>query len=877
LKPLDTDERDKESGSLFSTYKRVRALRDCSRRLTLLDFALSRGAWVRINPRTPLEEVEFREIADKRHLLRSLISAQMGSLKHFYGASRQGLAHHWPNIAILRIARDFVSSTDSGFSRAAYYAYILERRLSDNLRYDELTLSEPALQLACLLRIYDCFESSLKGGADAQAPVFAQLVETLTSLEGLQGDDFIAALFPFEHFLLQDPAKSYVALSNETKCVYRAAVGSIAELCKCEPSKVAQTAFELARAACGTNEQESFSQRHVGFYLIDDGKERLLKAISGTESSGRSSHIGRTGMSIATYLSLVFVLSFVFVGVASYIYKINLYSLSSSLIALACLLVICSDSANRSLNSLISLTINQRLLPRLDYSSGIPDTSRTLVCIPSLLYSSSNAAHLAVALEHHYTLTLDRNARFALLTDYLDSDSCAASESELRILDECRTEIRRLNEKYSDSEVEPFYLLHRERQFCQTEGKWIGWERKRGKLQLLNKLILEGTNGFEHCEGDLQSLRYIKYVIVADDNIEFTRGAVQQLVELIDHPLNQAVVNEQTNKLHRGYGIFQPYTSVSRSSATGWSFTRPLLGPICDIQHPPKQSRSFYFDLFACCSFFGKGIYDVKIFDRVIDNRFPVECVLSHDTLEAGLLRTGFAGNVTFIEQAPKNLKAYLERQHRWARGDWQNVLIVLSRTRKTRSSVQEFGVLSPFVQYLLFVFARRSLLPIVRTLLLANIILSFQGLVVQRVLLYLALWLVPEIAEILGAAVCIAFMGQLIYHRRILFSWIGTAIKKEFLMSLLAIHQALLMGDAIGRTVQRFCRGKKLLSWRAASYAESRPNAMGSIEVYAVLSTLTSVAILVYLLSTVGTSLLSVLIPFTWCMYPWLYLKVRS
>ena len=50
--------------------------------------------------------------------------------------------------------------------------------------------------------------------------------------------------------------------------------------------------------------------------------------------------------------------------------------------------------------------------------------------------------------------------------------------------------IAELNRRYGPAPGGPrFYLLHRRRMWNEGQGKWIGWERKRGKLHELNRWL----------------------------------------------------------------------------------------------------------------------------------------------------------------------------------------------------------------------------------------------------------------------------------------------------------------------------------------------------------------------------------------------------
>jgi cyclic beta-1,2-glucan synthetase len=102
-------------------------------------------------------------------------------------------------------------------------------------------------------------------------------------------------------------------------------------------------------------------------------------------------------------------------------------------------------------------------------------------------------------------------------------------------------------------------LLHRKRLWNQSEGKWIGWERKRGKLHELNRLLRGDKNtsfstisaGTEESAG----LQGIHFVITLDADTILPRGAARRLAGTLAHPLNQAKFNEATGQVLSGYTV----------------------------------------------------------------------------------------------------------------------------------------------------------------------------------------------------------------------------------------------------------------------------------------------------------------------------------
>jgi cyclic beta-1,2-glucan synthetase len=62
-----------------------------------------------------------------------------------------------------------------------------------------------------------------------------------------------------------------------------------------------------------------------------------------------------------------------------------------------------------------------------------------------------------------------------------------------------------------------------------------------------------------------------------------------------------------------------------------------------------RATSDVYQDLFGEGSFIGKGIYDVELFSKALDNRFPENRILSHDLLEGCYARCGLLSDVRVV------------------------------------------------------------------------------------------------------------------------------------------------------------------------------------------------------------------------------------
>ena len=172
-----------------------------------------------------------------------------------------------------------------------------------------------------------------------------------------------------------------------------------------------------------------------------------------------------------------------------------------------------SQMAVTLVNLLTNVLVGPRLLPRLDFSKGIPAASRTMVVIPTLLTSPQAVTDLVEGLEIRYLGNRDPNLFFALLTDFRDApESTQPDDADLLRL--VRDGVQSLNARYSPEGATVFHLFHRPRVWNPHERLWMGYERKRGKLEQFNALLRGGPREpFSEIISDLAILPTIQYVL----------------------------------------------------------------------------------------------------------------------------------------------------------------------------------------------------------------------------------------------------------------------------------------------------------------------------------------------------------------------------
>ena len=333
-----------------------------------------------------------------------------------------------------------------------------------------------------------------------------------------------------------------------------------------------------------------------------------------------------------------------------------------------------SEAVVALVNRLLSESLPPMHLPRLLLAGGIPVQARTLVVIPALLSHRDSIHRLVQRLQLHQMANPEACAQFALLSDWSDADTEQAPD-DAALLAHAADALRTLNRQHPTEPGAPprFLLLHRARRFSATQGCWLGWERKRGKLQLLVAMLATDTRGPFLDLGDLShTAPHTRYILTLDSDTQLPPGRLRALVGVAEHPQNQPRLDASGRRVQHGYGILQPRVMPPLPTAgvqTPWQW---LFAGQGGIDPYSAMSSDAYQDLFGEGSFTGKGLLHVATLHAVLGDRLPAEQVLSHDLLEGALVRCAVISDLTLIEADPEHSDADAARLHRWVRGDWQ-------------------------------------------------------------------------------------------------------------------------------------------------------------------------------------------------------------
>ena len=655
-----------------------------------------------------------------------------------------------------------------------------------------------------------------------QAAANLTVRNVITSMRAIAAFDwrrFVEDVSLVDATLRQYPG--FVAMDFATRDRYRHAIEDLAKGASCSEIDVAAAAIAKAQplqvGAHGSLEpQPDPRSLDPGFYLIAAGREALERELGCR--IGLRDRVRRALLAHATpaYLGAILILTLAAtalpVAASAEAGVTGVWLLVMGLLSL----LPASDMAIALCNRVVTNVFRPRPLPRLALRDGIPAPLRTFVVMPTMLTSKREIAEHVERLETHYLSNRDGDVFFALLTDWRDADS-ETDTHDAELLAAAEDGIATLNARYGPAEeagTSRFFLLHRARRWNPGERKWMGWERKRGKLHEFNRLLRRATDtSFVALGGKPQRVPSgVRYVVTVDADTKLPIGAVKRLVGTAAHPLNRPQWDEARRRVIRGYGVLQPRVTPAFPTRTGTTiFQRVFSGP-AGLDPYASAVSDVYQDLFGEGSYTGKGLYDVDVFERSLAGRVPENAVLSHDLFEGIFARCGLVSDVEFFDDFPSNAQVAASRQHRWARGDWQLLPWVFGRTERGISIINRWKMLDNL---------RRTLVP---AACVALLLASWaqpqapQGVWVAFVLVTVAF---PGLLSLLAGMGPRAREVSLTNHLRAFGADLKHSFTHAFISMITLAFQAWLMLDAIARTLTRlFITHRRMLDWVTAAQA---------------------------------------------------------
>ena len=699
----------------------------------------------------------------------------------------------------------------------------LHRRLQEKgnslslaLSWIEQRLSEMGLTSNEMIRLDN------RNQAATQVSV-SNCISSFRFLSTANWKDFIEDTGVVEAILRQDINGVYGKMDFHTRDNYRHAVEKIAKCSKLSEHAVAELVINAAKS--GDPDKENKRLSHVGYYLTGKGYRATAKAAYSRNSVSEKCKTTVAKTPLLVYLGSIGMLSLLFCWLL--IAEALTEKLPIGIFIAVCIISFITTTrlAVSLVNWVSTILAGPSLLPRMDYSKGIPGEAQTMVVIPTMITDFPGIETLIEGLEVRFLANRETNLYFALLTDFKDAATEHLSEDAL-LLTGLKNRIIDLNKKYRQTTEDTFLLFHRPRRWNKKDKIWMGYERKRGKLSELNAALRnKGEGFFSEIIGDPAIFSSIKYIITLDTDTQLSRDTARQMIGTMAHPLNQPAYNQKKKRVTEGYSILQPRVSNTLPASDSSLYAR-LHGNDPGTDPYTKATSDVYQDLFHEGSFIGKGIYNLDAFELALKDRFPENRILSHDLLEGCYAGSGLITDVQLFEEYPLRYDTDMQRRHRWIRGDWQIAGWVLPLVRGHDGKFHK-NPLSALSKWKIFDNLRRSLVPVcILLLLLFGWTLSsaawFWTLAVTIIIILPGV--VNFFRELVRRPADVIFKQHIAYTTRSAFS----SFNQQLLELIFLPYEVYSGVDAILRTFWRMVIShKNLLQWNIFS---SRPNRQNGI-----------------------------------------------
>ena len=590
-------------------------------------------------------------------------------------------------------------------------------------------------------------------------------------------------------------------MDYKTKAYYRKQIENISKKTKISEMYIAKKCLDLAKRG------KNGKQAHIGYYLISEGKSTLLsellnKKVKNVKQSTKKK-VYILGISVLSVL--LSLLCAIYVENYTENFLISLLIFVATLIPSQTIVV-------QLIQYILSKIIKPKILPKLDFKSGIPEEYSTMVIIPTIVKNKEKVHELFSKLEVYYIANKSNNLYFTLLAD------CSSGQNDVEkyddeIIQAGINEINKLNEKYPDEKFKKFNFIYRKRMWNEQEGCYLGWERKRGAINQFNEYILGNIkNPFLYNSFEESNIPKIKYIITLDSDTDLVLNSGLELVGTMAHILNMPILDQNKNVVIDGHALMQPRVGIGLLEVGKSTFTKIFSG-LGGTDSYVNAIFDVYQDNFDEGIFTGKGIYDLNVFSKVLKNEIPENTVLSHDLLEGSYLRCGMVSDVMLMDGYPTNYLAFKKRLHRWIRGDYQ----ILKWVRN-----KKLNILSKY----------KIVDNILRSKLETSILISILLIIIAKLNFSLKIW--PIVTYVFGA-LTIPYILELI--NRVVFKREGetgqrtfvkkqTTLKNSLTKALIATmtlpDKAYMSLNAEITSLYRMIISKKhLLEWVTAEEAE--------------------------------------------------------
>ena len=532
---------------------------------------------------------------------------------------------------------------------------------------------------------------------------------TLKNISRVNFLEIFESINGVEDILKQDPAQQYDKMDVDTKTYYRNKIQEISKKTKISEIYITKKCLELSKKAkekLEINDINDERKTHIGYYLIDKGRNELAKELVNKNirllSNETKVNYYIFGIwSITIILALTLSIGEYFL-LAKHINNSILNTIYTSVIFIISIIPI-ENIVTKITQYILSKIVKPKVIPKLDFQNGIPEEYATVVAIPTILNSKEKVKKLMEKLEVYYIANKSDNLYFTLLGDCTTENTENAPFDD-EVIQEGIKQTKKLNEKYPDTKFPKFNFIYRKRTWNDKEEAYMGWERKRGALNQFNEYLLDKIknpfriNTIENYkqDADKSKIPNITYIITLDADTDLTLNSGLELVGAMAHILNRPKLNPNKDLVIEGHGLIQPRVGVGLLESRSTLFTQIYAGEGGTDSYTNEVSDT-YQDNFDEGIFTGKGIYDLHAFSTILNNEIKENTVLSHDLLEGSYLRCGLASDIMLMDGYPTTYMSFKQRLYRWIRGDYQITLWLKNKieNRKGNKKVNPLNRLS--------------------------------------------------------------------------------------------------------------------------------------------------------------------------------------
>ncbi len=479
-----------------------------------------------------------------------------------------------------------------------------------------------------------------------------------------------------EQLLRRDIAAVYLRSDVPTRLRYHAVLARWSARGGLAPADIARRALaraEAAREASGPGAAGA----HIGYHLLGDGASDLEDEVVPCRSRRELISRAMSRRPSTVIPALITTIAALLVGSATATaVELGAPAVCAAALTLAAV-PLAFAYASRSVRATWLRRPHLAPLPRLLADDPSLAPGLTFIVVPVLVPSAARARTLLGMLARLAEAHADTRFRFALLSDFADAPQEKTS-GDTEILTALEAGADELNLTGRDDVGDRFFVLHRRRTWSATQQAWIGWERKRGKLLELLRLLDRDPQPSTYAWkfGDLSALLEradVPNFITLDETTWMEPGEAFNLVRAAAHPLNCPRIAAASRRPTGGYGMLQPSVLFLPPGADRAEYGAPNGGEGLPPRGRRLRSPSFYFAAMGVGQHMGAGaLYNVRACHRVLDGAFPPEIVLHHDMLDGFAARTGEMANAQVVQAWPSSYLAQSRRGHRWLRGVFQ-------------------------------------------------------------------------------------------------------------------------------------------------------------------------------------------------------------